>query len=165
MINPMKQTGFAQSQLTHTKLTLNLFAAHYRQSPLQAAAILIGIVLAVTLFVAVQAINLNAKRSYAESTEQLSAQALNLIIPPAGQNYLPESLYFSLRQSGLSAALPVIEGRVRDEQGRRWSVQGSELIAALTSRARHSRVDEKAILKPKNQTFPCSTMPYLCRNS
>ncbi|MEZ9265929.1 hypothetical protein AB9R79_05345, partial [Vibrio splendidus] len=75
----MKQTGFAQSQLTHTKLTLNLFAAHYRQSPLQAAAILIGIVLAVTLFVAVQAINLNAKRSYAESTEQLSAQAQNLI--------------------------------------------------------------------------------------
>ncbi|WP_122055219.1 ABC transporter permease [Vibrio sp. Evd11] len=134
----MKQVKFAQTWLPHTKLTLNLFAAHYRQSPLQAAAILIGIVLAVTLFVAVQAINLNAKRSYAESTEQLSAQAQNLIIPPAGQNYLPESLYFSLRQSGLSAALPVIEGRVRDEQGRRWSVQGSELIAALTSRSRYS---------------------------
>lgn len=66
-------------KIAHTKLTLNLFAAHYRQSPLQAAAILVGIVLAVTLFVAVQAINLNAKRSYAESTEQLSAQALNLI--------------------------------------------------------------------------------------
>ncbi|PMG66057.1 cell division protein FtsX [Vibrio lentus] len=134
----MKQVKFAQTWLPHTKLTLNLFAAHYRQSPLQAAAILIGIVLAVTLFVAVQVINLNAKRSYAESTEQLSAQAQNLIIPPAGQNYLPESLYFSLRQSGLSAALPVIEGRVRDEQGRRWSVQGSELIAALTSRSRYS---------------------------
>lgn len=140
----MKQTGFAQNQLTHTKLTLNLFAAHYRQSPLQAAAILIGIVLAVTLFVAVQAINLNAKRSYAESTEQLSAQAQNLIIPPAGQNYLPESLYFSLRQNGLSATLPVIEGRVRDEQGRRWSVQGSELIAALTSRSRNSGINEES---------------------
>ena len=139
----MKQVKFAQTWLPHTKLTLNLFTAHYRQSPLQAAAILIGIVLAVTLFVAVQAINLNAKRSYAESTEQLSAQAQNLIIPPAGQNYLPESLYFSLRQSGLSAALPVIEGRVRDEQGRRWSVQGSELIAALTSRSRHARVNEE----------------------
>ena len=141
----MKQTGFVQNQLTHTKLTLNLFAAHYRQSPLQAAAILIGIVLAVTLFVAVQAINLNAKRSYAESTEQLSAQAQNLIIPPAGQNYLPESLYFKLRQNGLSAVLPVIEGRVRDNQGRRWSIQGSELIAALTSRARYSEENEHNI--------------------
>lgn len=132
-------------KVAHTKLTLNLFAAHYRHSPLQAAAILIGIVLAVTLFVAVQAINLNAKRSYAESTEQLSAQAQNLIIPPAGQNYLPESLYFKLRQNGLSAILPVIEGRVRDEQGRRWSIQGSELTAALTSRARYSKENEQSI--------------------
>ena len=100
----MTQVRFSRIRLTQTRLTLNLFAAHYRQAPLQAAAILIGIVLAVTLFVAVQAINLNAKRSYAESTEQLSAQAQNLIIPAAGQNYLPESLYFSLRQNGLSAA-------------------------------------------------------------
>ncbi|MDG2932312.1 ABC transporter permease, partial [Vibrio parahaemolyticus] len=130
---------------THTRLALNLFAAHYRQAPLQAAAILIGIVLAVTLFVAVQAINLNAKRSYAESTEQLSAQAQNLIIPPAGQNYLPESLYFTLRQNGLSAALPVIEGRVRDEQGRRWSVQGSELIAAISSRSRYSSENQQNV--------------------
>ncbi|MGI9876692.1 FtsX-like permease family protein [Vibrio chagasii] len=135
----------ARLSITHTKLTLNLFTAHYRHSPLQAAAILIGIVLAVTLFVAVQAINLNAKRSYTESTEQLSAQAQNLIIPPAGQNYLPESLYFKLRQNGLSAVLPVIEGRVRDEQGRRWSIQGSELIAALTSRARYSEESEQSI--------------------
>ncbi len=134
----MKQAKLSTTRFTHTRLALNLFTAHYRQAPLQAAAILIGIVLAVTLFVAVQAINLNAKRSYAESTEQLSAQAQNLIIPPAGQNYLPESLYFTLRQNGLSAALPVIEGRVRDEQGRRWSVQGSELIAAISSRSRYS---------------------------
>ncbi|ANQ18642.1 ABC transporter permease [Vibrio natriegens] len=127
-----------KSRFAHTKLALYLFTAHYRQAPLQAAAILIGIVLAVTLFVAVQAINLSAKRSYAESTEQLSAQAQNLIIPPAGQRYLPESLYFSLRQKGLSASLPVIEGRVRDEQGRRWSVQGSDLIAAITSGTRYT---------------------------
>ncbi|HDM8183593.1 TPA: ABC transporter permease [Vibrio harveyi] len=134
----MKQAKLQNTRFTHTRLALNLFAAHYRQAPLQATAILIGIVLAVTLFVAVQAINLSAKRSYAESTEQLSAQAQNLIIPPAGQNYLPESLYFTLRQNGLSAVLPVIEGRVRDEQGRRWSVQGSELIAAISSRSRYS---------------------------
>ncbi|PQJ70787.1 cell division protein FtsX [Vibrio jasicida] len=141
----MKQAKLLNTRFTHTRLALSLFAAHYRQAPLQAAAILIGIVLAVTLFVAVQAINLNAKRSYAESTEQLSAQAQNLIIPPAGQNYLPESLYFILRQNGLSAALPVIEGRVRDEQGRRWSVQGSELIAAISSRYRYSPENQQNV--------------------
>ena len=141
----MKQAKLPNTRFTHTRLALSLFATHYRQAPLQATAILIGIVLAVTLFVAVQAINLNAKRSYAESTEQLSAQAQNLIIPPAGQNYLPESLYFTLRQNGLSAALPVIEGRVRDEQGRRWSVQGSELIAAISSRYRYSPENQQNV--------------------
>ncbi|WP_264876938.1 ABC transporter permease [Vibrio agarivorans] len=130
-------------QLSHSKLALKLFVAHYRQAPLQAAAILIGIVLAVTLFVSVQAINLNAKRSYAESTEQLGAQAKYLIIPTAGQTHLEESLYFKLRQQGLSASLPVIEGRVRDQQGQRWNVQGSDLIAAMTSRMRYS--DERTV--------------------
>ncbi|WCP69443.1 ABC transporter permease [Vibrio tubiashii] len=155
----MTQVRFSPIRLTQTRLTLNLFAAHYRQAPLQAAAILIGIVLAVTLFVAVQAINLNAKRSYAESTEQLSAQAQNLIIPAAGQNYLPESLYFSLRQNGLSAALPVIEGRVRDQKGRRWSVQGSELIAAISSRSRYSTHNEQSSDSEQNVSLFDSALP------
>ncbi|MGI2957257.1 FtsX-like permease family protein [Vibrio alginolyticus] len=154
----MKQAKQPNTRFTHTRLALDLFVAHYRQAPLQAAAILIGIVLAVTLFVAVQAINLNAKRSYAESTEQLSAQAQNVIIPPAGQNYLPESLYFTLRQNGLSAALPVIEGRVRDEQGRRWSVQGSELIAAISSRSRYSTNGKSSENQP-NVSFFDSALP------
>ncbi|MDD1825632.1 ABC transporter permease [Photobacterium sp. ZSDE20] len=159
MLKAKRTPGSNRLKIAHTKLTLNLFVAHYRQSPLQAAAILVGIVLAVTLFVAVQAINLNAKRSYAESTEQLSAQALNLIIPPAGQNYLPESLYFKLRQNGLSAILPVIEGRVRDEQGRRWSVQGSELIAALTSRTRYSEENQQTNQNQQNISLFDNALP------
>ena len=85
----MKHARLLNTRFTHTRLALNLFAAHYRQAPLQAAAILIRIVLAVTLFVAVQAINLNAKRSYAESTEQLSAQAQNLIFHQQGKTICP----------------------------------------------------------------------------
>ncbi|GEM79109.1 ABC transporter permease [Vibrio superstes] len=119
--------------LTHLWLVIRTFIAHYRQAPLQAAAITLGIILAVTLFVAVQAINLNAKRSYSESTEQLSARAESLIIPLSGQEYLDQSVYFELRQSGISASLPIIEGRVRDENGQRLTIQGSELIAAITS--------------------------------
>ncbi|GEA52134.1 hypothetical protein VIN01S_29380 [Vibrio inusitatus NBRC 102082] len=136
----------------HTWVVLKLFVAHYRQVPLQAVAILVGIILAVTLFVAVQAINLNAKRSYSESTEQLSARAQSLIIPLSGQNFLPESLYFELRQSGLSSSLPVIEGKVRDEQGRRWTVQGSELVAAITSGLHYSETHTQVSLF--NGSFP-----------
>ncbi|MDF2152298.1 FtsX-like permease family protein [Vibrio sp. CAU 1672] len=149
----------ARIKLTHIWLAVKLFAAHYRQAPLQAAAILIGIVLAVTLFVAVQAINLNAKRSYAESTEQLSVTARSFIIPATGQRYLPESVYFSLRQAGLSGALPILEGRVRDEYGRRWSVQGSELISALTSRLRYSEASNASAGKQPGISLFDASLP------
>ncbi|WP_241033749.1 ABC transporter permease [Vibrio maerlii] len=141
---------------SHARLSLKLYIAHYRQAPLQAAAILIGIVLAVTLFVAVQAINLNAKRSYAESTEQLSGQAQTLILPLPGQRYLPEAVYFELRQAGLSQALPIIEGRVRDEEGRRWSVQGSELIAALTSQ--FNSTNEQQAIQLDDPAIPLASL-------
>jgi putative ABC transport system permease protein len=124
----------SRNSANHLRVTLKVTFAHYCQAPLQAFAILIGIVLAVTLFVAVQAVNLNAKRSYAESTESLSIKSENLIIPLSGQRYLPESLYFKLRQSGLSRALPVIKGRVRESEGRRYSIEGIDIVAAITSR-------------------------------
>ncbi|MGR5219358.1 FtsX-like permease family protein [Vibrio parahaemolyticus] len=147
-----------RTRATHVGVTLKLFVAHYRQAPLQAAAILIGIVLAVTLFVAVQAINLNAKRSYSEATEQLSAQASNLIIPASGQRYLSESLYFSLRQSGVSGALPVLEGRVRDELGRRFNIQGSDLVAAITARLRYQDTDNEGGVGLFSSTLPLADL-------
>ncbi|WP_194435189.1 ABC transporter permease [Vibrio fluminensis] len=132
----MKWNNAVIPALSHTILALRIFVAHYRQAPLQAAAILIGIVLAVSLFVAVQAINLNAKRSYSDASEPLSTQAKQLIIPPSGQRYLSESLYFSLRQHGFANIVPLIDGRVRDDNGRRWSIQGIDVIAAITARQR-----------------------------
>lgn len=125
-----KQTG---QGFRSFRVALMVFIKHYRHAPLQASAILLGITLAVTLFVGVQAINANAKRSYSESSEQLSARATYQIVPPSGQRTFSESVYYRLRANGVSQILPVIEGRVIDKQGRRWSVQGSDLMAALTS--------------------------------
>ncbi|MBM7037037.1 ABC transporter permease [Vibrio ulleungensis] len=113
--------------------TLFIFVRHYRQSPLQAGAILLGITLAVTLFVGVQAINANAKRSYIESSEQLSARASYQVLPMAGKRTFDELVYFKLRKQGVSLSLPVIEGVLTDDQGKRWTIQGSDLLAALTS--------------------------------
>ncbi|EDL54446.1 hypothetical protein VSAK1_15932 [Vibrio mediterranei AK1] len=140
----------------HLRVALSISAAHYRQAPLQALAILIGIILAVTLFVAVQAINLNAKRSYAESAESLSVKASYLVIPMPGQRYLAESVYFSLRQSGLSQSLPILEGRVRDDTGRRYSIQGSDIVAAVTSRSRlQSESDDVSL---SNSALPLANL-------
>lgn len=122
-----------RASVYHLLVVLRVYSKHYFQAPLQAASILIGIVLAVMLFVAVQAINLNAKRSYSDAAEQLSLPAQHFIVPPSGQKHIDSQLYFSLRIAGMSESLAVLEGRVRDETGRRFSVQGSDIVAAVTA--------------------------------
>ncbi|WP_412523083.1 ABC transporter permease [Shewanella chilikensis] len=125
----MNDTG----ALTTIKLAwqaLNVTLSHYRKAPLQAGAILLGIVLAVTLLIGVKATNDNAINSYREAGEALGQQASLFITPKARGASLDEALYFQLRQSGIQA-LPVISGVVDDAQGRQWQVEGSDIIAAL----------------------------------
>lgn len=119
--------------MTSFWLSLQLFLAHYRQAPLQAAAISIGIILAVMLLTGVRATNENAIQSYSSATELLSLQAKWNIIPSLGKKHLDESVYFDLRTAGFNRSLPVIEGVATSPDGRRWRIQGSDLIAALTS--------------------------------
>ncbi|WP_353498529.1 ABC transporter permease [Vibrio sp. CB1-14] len=145
-------------KLWHLVLALRVYARHYLQAPLQAASILIGIVLAVMLFVAVQAINLNAKRSYADAAEQLSLPASQFIIPPTGQKYFSNDLYFQLRQAGLSQSLAVLEGRVRSSEGRRYSVQGSDVVAAVTATMNRGREDGKQPIFLFDQQLPLTDM-------
>ncbi|GAB1111926.1 MAG: FtsX-like permease family protein [Shewanella algae] len=125
----MSDTG----ALTTIKLAwqaLKVTLAHYRKAPLQAGAILLGIVLAVTLLIGVKATNDNAINSYREAGEALGQQASLFITPKARGVSLDEALYFQLRQSGIQA-LPVISGVLDDAQGRQWQVEGSDIIAAL----------------------------------
>lgn len=125
----MSDTG----ALTTIKLAwqaLKVTLAHYRKAPLQAGAILLGVVLAVTLLIGVKATNDNAINSYREAGEALGQQASLFITPKARGASLDEALYFQLRQSGIQA-LPVISGVLDDAQGRQWQVEGSDIIAAL----------------------------------
>ncbi|MCL1065968.1 ABC transporter permease [Shewanella olleyana] len=117
--------------LAEVGLSLRVFFAHYRHAPLQAGAILLGIILAVTLLIGVKSTNENAVRSYSEATELLSQRASLLITPNAGERHLDEEVYFRLRQSGISNALAIVNGLVVDPQGRRWQIQGSDLFAAI----------------------------------
>ncbi|WP_345847576.1 ABC transporter permease [Shewanella algae] len=125
----MSDTG----ALTTIKLAwqaLKVTLAHYRKAPLQAGAILLGVVLAVTLLIGVKATNDNAINSYREAGEALGQQASLFITPKARGASLDEALYFQLRQSGIQA-LPVISDVLDDAQGRQWQVEGSDIIAAL----------------------------------
>ncbi|WP_144212766.1 ABC transporter permease [Shewanella donghaensis] len=115
--------------------SLRIFIAHYRHAPLQAGAILLGIILAVTLLIGVKSTNENAVRSYSEATELLSQRASLLITPPAGQRLLDEQVYFRLRQNGISNGLAVLNGLAADDKGQRWQIQGSDLFAAISLQA------------------------------
>lgn len=114
-------------------LSLTVFISHYRQAPLQAGAITIGIILAVMLLTGVRATNENAIKSYSSVTELLSQQARWNITPSLGKKHLDESLYFDIRAAGFNLSLPVIEGVATSTDNRRWRIQGSDLIAALSS--------------------------------
>ncbi|EGM71459.1 ABC transporter permease [Shewanella sp. HN-41] len=122
-------------------LSLKIFFAHYRHAPLQAGATLLGIALAVTLLIGVKATNDNAIRSYSEATELLSQRADVLLTAPLGQENLDESVYFVLRQAGLSQSLAVVSGRVAGKDGQFWQIEGSDLIAALTLRRSQKNTD------------------------
>ncbi|WP_244952239.1 ABC transporter permease [Shewanella insulae] len=144
-----------QALLHATRLTLKVFVAHYRKAPLQAGAILIGIVLAVTLLTGVRATNESAIDSYGQASELLSAQASNLVTPQPGKP-LSESLYFDLRAQGFHHSLAVLQGTALDSTQHRWQVTGSDLIAALSAIAPSS--SEQQTEEQANE-FADSKMP------
>ncbi|GGP48640.1 ABC transporter permease [Shewanella saliphila] len=124
----MKTDAFATRRLL---LCLRLFASHYRHAPLQASAILLGIMLAVTLLIGVYATNANAKQSYGNVSELLSKQA-SVSISHLTQDTINEAIYFTLANAGFDA-IASIEGVATDEQGRLWRVNSSDIIAAIST--------------------------------
>ncbi|QSX37876.1 FtsX-like permease family protein [Shewanella sedimentimangrovi] len=122
------------AELAPLRSCLRVFAGHYRRSPLQAGAILLGIALAVCLLVGVKAINDNALRSYREATEPLSGRAGALLLPAAGATTLDETLYFRLRRAGLGPVLAELSGPLTRENGPPIYLHGTDLLAAVTGR-------------------------------
>ncbi|QYJ93196.1 ABC transporter permease [Shewanella spartinae] len=149
-----RQAGGVKPLLRATRLTLRVFAAHYKKAPLQAGAILIGIVLAVTLLTGVRATNESAIDSYAQASELLSGQASNLVTPLPGKP-LSENLYFDLRAQGFHHSLAVLQGSALDSAQHRWQVTGSDLIAALSALAPNSK-NKPQTDKPSKNKVPMS---------
>lgn len=94
--------------------------SHWRRHPFQLIAILVGLALSTGLWSAVQAINAEARASYARAAEQLGQTQADHLAPRAdGQITLSD--YVSLRRGGWLLA-PVLEGRVR------FGAQGYDLM-------------------------------------
>lgn len=84
--------------------------SHWRHQPVQLLTLLLGLSLATGLWSSVQAINGQARASYAEAAEQLGLNRLSTLTRPGGPIAL--QTYVELRRAGWQVS-PVLDGRVR----------------------------------------------------
>lgn len=84
--------------------------SHWRRHPLQLVTLLAGLALACGLWSAVQAINAEARASYAAAADQLGRGQLEELRAATGP--IPVARYVALRRAGWQVA-PVLEGRTR----------------------------------------------------
>lgn len=95
-------------------MLLQAFAAlisHWLRKPLQLAMLLLGLALATALWSAVQAINGEARASYARAAAVTGQDRLAVLVRPDGARF-PEQAFTALRRAGWLVS-PVIEGEKR----------------------------------------------------
>ncbi|HSH03459.1 MAG TPA: FtsX-like permease family protein [Anaerolineae bacterium] len=84
----------------------------WRQRPLQALLLLLGVALGVAMMVSIDIANGSAQRAFQLSTDAIAGRATHRLV--AGERGLDEDLYRSLRvEAGVYPAAPVVEGYVQ----------------------------------------------------
>lgn len=109
-------------------ITLATTLSFYRQRPIQALFVLIGLVLGCGLYTAVAQINASAKASYAEADQILGASAQWRITDRLNTEVAVED-YIRLRRAGFTDVYPVIERRLPSADGALISLIATDLLA------------------------------------
>lgn len=89
------------------KTTLAALLSHWRRHPLQLAALVVGLALATALWSGVQALNAEARASYARAASLLGGDRLEQVVPLRGD--LGVADFAALRRAGWPVS-PVLEG-------------------------------------------------------
>lgn len=89
---------------------LSALLSHWRRNPIQLFAYLAGLALATALWSGVQAINTEARASYAAAASALGQGQFDQLVPRQGST-ISQQTYVDLRRSGWLVS-PVIEGRL-----------------------------------------------------
>lgn len=84
--------------------------SHWRRQPLQLATLIAGLALATGLWSSVQAINTEARASYASALSQFGADRGPVLV--ARDGLIPLDRYVALRRAGWQVS-PVVQGRLR----------------------------------------------------
>ncbi len=91
-------------------VVLGALMSHWRRHPVELAALLLGLALATALWSGVQALNAEARASYARAEALLGADRLARIEAPGGGRF-PVADFVALRRAGWPVS-PVLEGDV-----------------------------------------------------
>jgi putative ABC transport system permease protein len=92
-------------------VVLATLASHWRRRPFLLGALIAGLALATALWSGVQALNAEARDSYARAAALLGGAATVTLARPEGGAF-PEALWIDLRRAGVPAS-PLVEGRAR----------------------------------------------------
>ncbi|TCP62304.1 putative ABC transport system permease protein [Rhodovulum bhavnagarense] len=92
------------------RVALSALLAHWRRHPLQLATLLLGLALATALWSGVQAINAEARASYARAAGVLGQDRLESLVPARGLPHLDQDIFVSLRRAGWQVS-PLLEGQ------------------------------------------------------
>ncbi|MEL7273736.1 MAG: ABC transporter permease [Pseudomonadota bacterium] len=115
------------------KAALSALLSHWWRHPGQLATLVIGLSLATALWSGVQAINAEARASYAKAEQTLAPDGLDRLRRTDGQP-IALSTYVALQRAGWRTS-PVIRGTLRVEGGGRYNLLGVEPVTAPQSLA------------------------------
>lgn len=110
-----------------TRVVLAALLGHWRRHPFQIVTLLLGLALGTALWTGVQAINAEARASYAQAASTLGGGNLDRLVDPTGA-LIPQSVYVALRRAGVAVS-PLVEGRLRGID-RGLSIRGIEPLSA-----------------------------------
>ncbi|KCV81240.1 FtsX family attachment transporter-like protein [Actibacterium atlanticum] len=87
--------------------------SHWRRHKVQLAGLILGLMLATAFWTGVQAINAQARQSYAQAASLMGQDQLAQIVAIDGQNF-PQEEYIALRRAGWQVS-PILQGRWRHQ--------------------------------------------------
>ncbi|MGE8485470.1 MAG: ABC transporter permease, partial [Pseudomonas sp.] len=109
--------------------TLRALLSHWRQHPVQFFSVLTGLWLATSLLTGVQALNSQARESYARASQLIGGEPQASLSAPGG-GVFPQQLFIDLRRAGWPVS-PVLRGRVtlKGHEDQRLQLMGIEPVS------------------------------------
>jgi putative ABC transport system permease protein len=109
--------------------TLRALLSHWRRHPVQFFSVLTGLWLATALLTGVQALNSQARQSYALASQLIGGEPQSSLATANGAAF-PQALFVSLRRAGWPVS-PVVQGRITLQglEDRRLQLMGIEPVS------------------------------------